>query len=251
MYLCDIARAVQFIHSIDSYYSCNNLDVSSFVYTKESKVKLINISNNNVNSNNQQLDIYYLANIFWDILHPGQSKYPLELTFITQDLLLEHSMLTVLEQTTRFERTVRCPRIDIDYPSDLHMILKLMYSKSSPTIHQIVHDLDYILLKILRDFSLEIKIKQPFLGSVLIDYLICNKKVLNLQEALRICNILLEHYIMKKIDVFNDNNDNYDSSESFDSRLTELYRMSDIAEFNYNTHYKFVHFIDRRISFEI
>jgi serine/threonine protein kinase len=204
LYIYDCARAIQYLHSIDSNCIHKNLTLESFEYSKNGICKLADfgtVGNSVLHENilhentflapevyglvegrtvSQALDIFSLGTVFWEILNPNEIK---KFTGITRRPILTKQILP-------------------DEAVGLMSLMNKMWSNcisERPTIHEVVTDVDNVFYNTFKKIIDDLNITGMFVGSNLINLLQKEGYACSDIEAIRLASKLLEVNIIRYV----------------------------------------------------
>lgn len=243
IYFYDIARSIQYIHSIDSNKVLENLNINNFVFCNDSIIKILKLELIDSSQNNS---IRELGMLFWEMIRNEMTNYTWSFYNKTKIIELKKELIGMSFLESIEKLTSRHPDIDnLNINSKFKLLFKFMFNTiDPPSIHEIVNDLEIIKTEILRNLINTIILKKKFIGYDLLNYLI-NTKIVTLEsEALRICNLLLEERFLIQTKQIK-------SSESESSRLSiESNYCDTINPFSLYATYKFNKELDLNINRE-
>jgi serine/threonine protein kinase len=193
LYMSDCAKALQYLHSIDSNFVHKTLTMESFDYSTDGYAKLKDLGHSEqkliqhgdyvapeisqiVEGRiiSQAVDICSLAIIFLEMLHPNE-----------RSLIWIHHLMS-----------------SNNLGSSLSQLLLKMSAKDPfqrPTVHDVVADLDVIFYHYFKDVVDKLNIEGVILGSSLVTLLLEQNLACNPVESLRLCYKLLDQNIIKHV----------------------------------------------------
>jgi serine/threonine protein kinase len=199
LYMIDCAKALQYVHSIDSNCVYKNLSIASFEYADDGFVKLKDLGQSDekiIQQGNfvapelteilearimtQAVDIFSLAIVFLEILYPKEKDHTVAWPIFHQ------SFMTAIPGSSA-------------KMSDLLTKMLAKDPQTRPSIHDVVADLDIIFYEYFKDVMDRIHVEGFILGSTLITTVLDNNFACNEKEADRLCHKLLEQNIIKHV----------------------------------------------------